>query len=206
MKNIINALCLICLFSCKSEAPKKEVQITNSPVQTKEIKLQIPDFQLDTSASQISLDDPKSYFNAFKEADNYIVKAEDAKHPFPYIEFFNAGLTEKMTTYFHPGNPKHTVSEFVIEKEKGNNKSYELFMIAHFKTTNGIKLGSTSKDVKDKIGEPLSIEKEGNMEVWHYSIEGNYDYLKRYNRAKYFAQYTFEKNLVNKIRFGFEYE
>lgn len=208
-KYIIYLLSIILTTSCGNKSQTIDNQNNKLKIDTttqERSSNSLLSFRLDTSVSQICLDNRDSYYNAFKDPDNYLVSNEDSTHKFPYIEFYNAGLTEKMTTYFHHGNPKYYVSEFVIEPQKGKKGSYELIMLNHFKTTNGIKLGSNSKEVAEKIGIPISINKIQGTEIWSYGIYGNYDFLKRYNRYKFYARYTIKNDKVNKIEFGFEYE
>ena len=93
--------------------------------------------------------------------------------------------------------------------ETSKNKSTEgipvLQDIKHFETGKGFRLGIPSEEIKIMLGKPTSKKREHGRLILKYIMKDeSTEFLKYYAMPEYFGVYTFEKNRLVKMHFGFE--
>ncbi|NVJ61067.1 MAG: hypothetical protein HWE27_11800 [Gammaproteobacteria bacterium] len=119
-----------------------------------------------------------------------------------YYCFFNKDETQNIELNWHPGSNRFTISEVTVKYGKGDKSSINYpSNTSEFMTIKGIKLGVSPSYLKNKLGEPTSI----NANVYYYRAESNQYIFEEYNMPIYYGQYKFENEALIEFRFGFEY-
>ena len=160
------------------------------------------DFIPDTTIGKISLLSPENV--DFFLGEGIMEKLVD--NGTPNYSVISGDSSQRLTVYFHPGSEANAFSEFEVAHVKRLDKGEIALPENIFATESGIKLGITHEALISIKGEPHDIF-EGDIVVFKYAIQNlsNSQFLRRYNMPAYFAEYTFEKGLLSKFRFGFEY-
>lgn len=130
----------------------------------------------------------------------------DTDADFPDVFFCGAEGTQYLRFIFHPGSCNNQFAEFEVGY---SSKKYPMMKCLEkgIVTESGIGLGINTSELKKIKGVPGSIDKEGSMQIYHYSIEDTDrdPFLKKYNAYMYHADYYFNKGALVRFRFGFVY-
>lgn len=94
----------------------------------------------------------------------------------------------------------------VTSLTKERNNKLNLTTISSFKTNAGVYLGLNKKQIIRLLGNPDSIITKNKKEILIYQIEDDKNsFLEKYNMPSYYEKYIFEKNILIKYDFGFDY-
>lgn len=130
----------------------------------------------------------------------------DTDADFPDVFFCGAEGTQYLRFIFHPGSCNNQFAEFEVGY---SSKKYPMMKCLEkgIVTESRIGLGINTSELKKIKGVPDSIDKEGNMQIYHYLIEDTDrdPFLKKYNAYMYHADYYFNKGVLVRFRFGFVY-
>jgi hypothetical protein len=159
----------------------------------------------DTSVSGIKLQDPISLTSKIQNIRALI----DDSGPEGQAFILNKDNSEILILTFHAGTSWDRVAEFHIAANKqGTNyrKSIKL-NIDRFVTESSIKLYMTKSDLIKIKGGNYKLEKVSDNEILKYEIDDylTSQFLGRYNYPEYYEIYTFHKDRLIIIYFGFEY-
>ena len=158
--------------------------------------------QPDTGAHGIELLNPESTVKAIGSDYKFIPGGSSA----PKASLINWNGLQKLTLIGHPGDPKHAYSEIEL-RHSDRQMRFANLPAAEFVTTNGLKLGMTRTQVLAILGDCMASDrKTGGTERIRYVLEGTPQppLLAKYNRPKYSALYTFYKDKLILMRFGFD--
>lgn len=155
----------------------------------------------DTSLSNIKLRDIKS---AFKVLNGKQLKGDTT------YNFKSRDNKQVLSVTVHPGDYKSQVSIFQIKYAKNVNIKAEQLSIDNFATEKQIKLGSTKKEILEKLGPCYSTtDSTANNITIHYNLTSPEDsqtqLLKRHAIPMYYATYRFQKEKLIDLEFGFGY-
>lgn len=161
-----------------------------------------PSFIPDTTIAQISLLNSERVDLFLGE----LVMEQLVDEGLPKISVMSGDNSQMLTVYFHPGSKIKEFSEFEVEALKNKELVKLSVEESEFITESGIKLGLTTEELKAIKGEPMEIL-EAEVTIFKYQIDNyeNSPFLKRYKMPNYYADYTFEKGVLTKFRFGFGY-
>ena len=156
----------------------------------------------DTSVLKINLRDIASAEKLLNDRDKL-----DNKE---YYHFYSILDRETLSMKQHPGDGKHQISTFKVEKSDKANYGYRKINVASFETEKGIKLGMTKNKIIEKLGHCFEIIDSTKIYIeLYYKIESPNDsktkLLERQNMPSYFASYKFCYNKLVKFEFGFDY-
>ena len=161
-------------------------------------------YKPDISIGKISLLNPRNV-NEFLGEDVMNRLQDDG---IPHASVLSSDLKQRLTFYFHHGNPAKEFSEFQVnyvgaDELKGEEKITD---DKEFITESGIKPGITIEKIKSIKGEPTSVI-EGKTTVLQYKIDdyNGSEFLKKYNMPAYYAYYEFQNGYLITFRFGFVY-
>lgn len=77
--------------------------------------------------------------------------------------------------------------------------------ISSFFSEKSIHLGDTREKLFKTFGFPSVSKKENRKNIYFYLLDENNKFVARYNMSAYYEKYTFYKNKLISIEFGFEY-
>jgi len=157
-------------------------------------------FKPDLCINNIELINIQSVRKQFGDLKPFV---KDSSSSLPYAEFLNDKGTEKLTVYLFYGTDYNELYQFMVEASSSKDKKLKRLKDAFFSTENNIKLG-ISKDelVKIKGNDFTEID---NVIKYILSDYEKSCFLQKYNLPEYFAEYTFNKDKLTKIYFGFKY-
>ena len=162
-------------------------------------------FVPDTTVSGIKLQDPVSLTSKIPNIRTLI----DESGPGGQAFILNRDSSEILILTFHAGTSWDRVAEFHISANKNGThyrKSFKL-NIDIFVTESNIKLKMTKNDLIKIKGRNYNLKKGSDNEIIKYEIDDylTSKFLGRYNYPEYYEIYTFNKNRLIKIDFGFQY-
>lgn len=135
----------------------------------------------------------------------------DKNADLPSVVFYNVSGTQYLKLIFHPGNPKNQFSYFEVgstnDKPQKNRKKPSKTSSQNFTTQSGIRLGMSKRDLVSIKGFKYRQSLINKTQVIDYKIDNikKSDFLRRYNMPEYTARYFFQKDILIKFSFGFEY-
>ncbi len=122
----------------------------------------------------------------------------------PYVEFTDKYKKIKLKLVTFPGSGYNDIYQFSVEyisnTDKLNTISYDDFI-----TESQIKLGITKLELIKIKGDNYSIENNIIKYIISQESDKGKKFLKKYNMPYYYAHYTFEKDTLIKMDFGFIY-
>jgi len=169
---------------------------------------QIPKYPLpkcaDISINGIYLEDSMS---TIKILGRSIMKPKD---DFTGTHYYNKSKSEILSIIYHPGDYWYCFSEFKIFISPKNFKDSitTLHNISHFVTGKGVHLGISRDKLIAILGKNYEVLKNSEGEkIIKYSLTDfdNDSFLKFYNTPSYYGEYIFQRNILIKCAFGFEY-
>jgi hypothetical protein len=142
--------------------------------------------------------------------DNYVFYSRTSteslledKVPNPDFAFstyeFKLGEIHIIQFIVHPGSVKYEVSEIKIIVDP--NRKLPISYPGSAITQKGIFLGMSKEELISKLGKP----KLGLDDMLEYKAKNDAGILAKYNMPIYYGKYTFRKNKLVSISFGFEY-
>jgi hypothetical protein len=157
-------------------------------------------FLPDMKINDIQLNDIQSVERKFGNLKSS-VKENDSSLPF--VEFLNDDGTEKLTAYLFYGSDYNELYQFKIEFSNNQNNDLNHLDYQFFLTESNIKLGMSEKQLIEIKGQYFTKEND----IIRYTISDfkKSCFLQKYNLPIYFAEYTFNDNMLIKIYFGFQY-
>ena len=131
----------------------------------------------------------------------------------PHFNYVNEDTTELLVLIFHPGSNEYQFNEFKILNFSKNfsEKFIVLPNIKNFRTYKGLTLGISIGKLKNVLGMDFKRVVLNDKVTLKYSLTNSPKqnsqnlFLKFYNMPSYYGNYTFTKNKLVKIEFGFEY-
>tara|TARA_B110000211_G_C13949217_1_gene495348 strand:+ start:61 stop:702 length:642 start_codon:yes stop_codon:yes gene_type:complete len=127
----------------------------------------------------------------------------------PYIRIESNDSKQLLTAYAHPGSSINDISEFKIEYKKNSTPNIKLKVKDEiFKTESGISLGINLTDLKSIKGKSDTTFLNQKILVIKYWLEMGSDdsgILEKYNMPSYYSNYYFQKGMLIKFEFGFDY-
>jgi hypothetical protein len=160
----------------------------------------------DTSISGIKLQDPSSLISKIPNIKSLI----DSKGPEIRACLLNKDETEKAELIFHAGSSANEVAEihvYAIDNKTIICSKPIKLDIDKFVTESNISLFMTRKEVVKKKGKIYVINHINGEVILYYTLNDfeNSKFLKRYNYPEYHATYTFKRDRLIKMDFGFTY-
>ncbi len=126
---------------------------------------------------------------------------------FPRYCVSNRDQTQFLTLIFHPGSIKNEFSECIISYQPPEEQIHTLDFIEEFETLKNIQLGTKKDKLKNELGYPHNETSINDTTIVQYKIDNlkDSDFLKFYYTPIYYGNYTFAKDRLIQIQFGFEY-
>jgi hypothetical protein len=159
----------------------------------------------DISINGIYLDDPQSTERILGPN---IPPVENPLGPHFFYNIFNNKKSEMLSLIIHPGDIRHTISEFKVRKPlKVDKMTIHLTKIDYFISGKGIRLGLKKKQVTDILGSSFIETKSGNITTLKYKLDdfSQSEFLQSYNMPIYYGEYKFEDDKLIEFAFGFQY-
>lgn len=157
----------------------------------------------DTSVFGILLEDSASVAKQVGKV--LVLKDLDEALPAQYT-VFSEDEKQKLTLIFHPGNITNRFSEFMVGPVPAGEQRPTV-KTKIFVTNSGIQLGLSKAQVIAILGacyQASAPDRDTDILRYHIDDFANSAFLKRYNMPIYYAEYTFEKDVLTAFKFGFE--
>ncbi len=135
----------------------------------------------------------------------------DENADLPFVVFHNASGTQYLKLIFHPGNSKNRFSYFEVgstnDKPQKSRKKLNKTRFQSFTTQSGIRLGMSKQEIVNLKGSDYQKSLTNKIQVIDYKIDNikKSGFLRRYNMPEYTTRYFFQKDILIKFSFGFEY-
>jgi hypothetical protein len=168
--------------------------------------------EVDLGVSGIMLYDTSNVKMILGLSDELFEDLLDAYFP-PHFNYVNQDTSELLVLLFHPGSYRYEFAEFKILKlpEKFSERFNVLSNVKIFTTYKGLSLGISIDEFRNIFGNGFVKETNNGEIILTYTLVGedpdylNNQFLEFYSSYFYYGHYTFLKNKLIKIEFGFEY-
>jgi hypothetical protein len=155
----------------------------------------------DTSINGMSLRNSQSVFS--------VLKSTPLKGDTDNV-YYTKDKTQQLCLVVHPGDLPNQVSLFHVCYVRDIDPKVSVLAIDKITTNNGVKLGITSKALKQVLGkcyiETFDSEVQSTVIYLVKHPNDTKDHLlSRNNMPEYYGTYTFEKDKLVKFEFGFTY-